>query len=75
MDDEVDEKIDSMLDEFTGSDFEVQSFGSDKNKNVESVQFVIKTPVIAIEKEEVEEYVEEESLTVWQKILKLFKLY
>ena len=75
MDDEVDEKIDSMLDEFTGSDFEVESFVSDKNKNVESVQFVIKTPVIAIEKEEVEEYVEEESLTVWQKILKLFRLY
>ena len=75
LDDEVDDKIDSMIDEFSGSDFEVQSFVSDKNKNVDSVQFVIKTPAIEEEKEEVKETTETESLTIWQKILRLFKLY
>ena len=75
LDDEVDDKIDSMIDEFSGSDFEVESFVSDKNKNVDSVQFVIKTPAIEEEKEEVKETTETESLTIWQKILRLFKLY
>ena len=75
IDGEVDDKINSMVDEFTKSDFEVKSFVSDKNKNVDSVQFVIKTPIIEKEKEEVKEETKEESLTIWQKILRLFNLY
>ena len=72
IDSEVDDEINSMLDEFTGSDFKVESFVSDKNENVDSVQFVIKTPTIEKEKEEVKEEKQEESLTVWQKIFRLF---
>lgn len=73
--DEVDDKIESMINEFTGSDFEVQSFVSDKNENVASVQFVIKTPEIENKKEEIEESEEVENLTIWQKILRLLNLY
>ena len=48
------------------------SFVSDKNKNVESVQFVIQTA--AIEKAEPEETVQTETSgsSFWQKLLKLF---
>ena len=51
---------------------ETGSFVSDKNTNVDSVQFVIKTD--EIEKEEAEDTTEdtEESLTFIQKVLKLF---
>ena len=61
-----------MVDELSGNSDEVISFVSNKNTNVKSVQFVIKTP--EIQKEEVE-YTEtaEESLTLWEKILNLFK--
>lgn len=75
LDSEVDDKINSMVDEITGSDFKVESFVSDKNENVDSVQFVIKTPSIENKKEEVKETKEKESLTAWQKILRLFNLY
>ena len=73
--DEVDEQIDSMLEKFTGSDSEVVSFVSEKNTNVESVQFVIKT--IGVEKATVtEEKIQvEENLNMLQKFLRLFKLY
>ena len=73
--DEVDEQIDSMLEKFTGSDSEVVSFVSEKNTNVESVQFVIKTT--GVEKATVtEEKIQvEENLNMLQKFLRLFKLY
>ena len=49
------------------------SFVSDKNTNVNSVQFVIKSE--SIEKKEVNEETEDkkENLTMWQKFLNLFK--
>ena len=75
IDGEIDDKINSMVDEFTGSDFKVKSFVSDKNTDVDSVQFVIKTPAIEDKKEEVEEEITQENLTVWQKILILFNLH
>lgn len=75
LDGKVDDEINSMIDEFTGSDFKTESFVSDKNKNVDLVQFAIKTPAIESEEEEAEETIEKESLTVWQKILRLFNLY
>ena len=73
--DEVDVQIDSMLEKFTGSDSEVISFVSDKNTNVESVQFVIKTT--GVEKTNVKEVESkvEENLNMWQKFLRLFNLY
>ena len=75
IDGEIDDKMNSMVDEFTGSDFKVKSFVSDKNTDVDSVQFVIKTPAIEDKKEEVEEEITQENLTAWQKILRLFNLY
>lgn len=73
MDTEVRDKIDDMLADITGSDEPVVSFVSDKNENVTSVQFVIKTA--AIEKEDVEENAapEETQAGFFQKLIALFK--
>ena len=57
LDSKVDDEVDSMIDNFAGGDFEVESFVSDKNTDVDSVQFVIKT----------------EELNFWQKLLNLFR--
>ncbi len=72
MDTQVRDQIDDMLAEISGSDAPVVSFVSDKNENVNSVQFVIKTA--AIEKEEVEETVAEEEAPAgfFRKLLALF---
>ena len=61
-----------MVDELSGNSDEVISFVSNKNTNVKSVQFVIKTPEIQMEEVEYTETAEE-SLTLWEKILNLFK--
>ena len=73
MDTQVEDTIDEMVDSLSGNGDETVSFVSDKNTNVDSVQFVIKTS--AIEKEEaaaVEEAVAEPT-NFWQKLLALFK--
>lgn len=72
MDTQVEDSIDTMIDSIFGSGVDVVSFVSDKNKNVESVQFVIQTA--AIEKAEPEETVQTETSdsSFWQKLLKLF---
>ncbi len=72
MDSKIEDQIDEMLDSITGGDSEVVSFVSDKNEDVTSVQFVIKTS--AIEKEDVVETVVEETQkqNFWQKLLQLF---
>lgn len=73
MDTQVRDQIDDMLAEISGSDAPVVSFVSDKNENVNSVQFVIKTA--ATEKEEAEEVVAEEEAPTgfFQKLLALFR--
>lgn len=75
MDTEIQDKIDEILASFCGEETETVSFVSEKNTNVESVQFVIQTE--AIEKADAVESaeVEEQSLTFWQKLLRLFGLY
>ena len=72
LDSKVDDEVDSMLDNFAGGDFEVESFVSDKNTDVDSVQFVIKTEAIKKEEVKVEEEKTEE-LNFWQKLLNLFR--
>lgn len=65
-------EIDDMLDEFDFSDFDPISFVSDKNKDVDVVQFVLQTEKIEVpEPEEPEE--EEEEKSIWQRFLELFK--
>lgn len=72
LDDGVSEKIDELMASVTGGDFELESFVSDKNTNIEAVQFVIKTKSIAKE-EAAENVVEaEEQSGFWQKLLDLF---
>lgn len=73
LDGKVDEQIQDVLSSLTGGD-EVTSFVSEKNTNVDSVQFVIKTAAI----EKVEAPVTEEApaakQSFWQKLLRLFGL-
>lgn len=71
MDTQVEDSIDEMISSISGDDSEPVSFVSDKNTNVQSVQFVIKTS--AIEKPEAEE--EEapaENTSFWAKLKNLF---
>lgn len=73
MDAQIDEKIDSLLDTIGGSMENPVSFVSEKNTNVESVQFVIQTDAIEVEETEVAQDIAEENLSFWQKLLNLFK--
>ena len=57
----------------TGSDSETESFVSEKNENVTSVQFVIKTDAVEIPKDEPVKEEKKEKVSFWQKIVRLFK--
>lgn len=72
MDTQVEDAIDDMIDDISGGDSKTESFVSDKNKNVKSVQFVIKTT--AIEKKEVAKQEKKEiaKKSFWDKLLGLF---
>ena len=72
VDEQVQNQIDDMLDEISGGDDPVVSFASEKNTNISSLQFVIKTS--AIEKAELEETNAKtaESKSFWQKLVDLF---
>ena len=73
MDAKVDEEIDKMLEEYRGSDFDMVSFVSDKNTQVDSVQFVMKVAEIQIEEEEAPVIQEEAKPSFWQKLINLFR--
>lgn len=75
IDTQVQDEIDSILASIGGEETETVSFVSDKNTNVNSVQFVMKTA--AIEKAEViaNDVPEEAPLNFWQKLLRLFGMY
>ncbi len=60
MDEQVSDKIDEMISSISGNDDKVVSFVSDKNTNVDSVQFIIKTASVK-KAEVVEEEPEEEA--------------
>ncbi|MDO4536057.1 MAG: hypothetical protein Q4B63_09630 [Clostridium perfringens] len=68
---EVDDKINSMLDDFKNTDYKPESFVSSENGEINAVQFVMKTKGIEVV-EKVEEVVEEENLNFFQKLIKLF---
>ena len=70
---EIDSKVDELTSQYLSSDFEITSFVSEKNTNVESVQFAIRTDGIEV-KEEKQEIVEEKVETnIWKLFLNLFK--
>lgn len=75
MDTQISDEIDSMTSSIFGSDAEVVSFVSDKNTNVDSVQFVIKTAAVEKAETAASAKADEAPLTFWQKLLRLFGLY
>ncbi|MGN1182965.1 MAG: hypothetical protein ACI4SR_08180 [Faecalibacillus sp.] len=73
MSDDVKTQIDDILSSIQGDDAKINSFVSHKNKNVESVQFVIKTEEIKkVEKEKKKETKKQEK-NLLEKFLELFK--
>jgi putative membrane protein len=73
MPEQMDTTIDSLLSNYENSDFAPVSFLSADNKNVKSVQFVMKTEKITMAKTEKQETIEEEPETVWTRLVKLFQ--
>ena len=71
IDTQIDEEVDGVISDLSGSDFEQISFVSDKNTNVELVQFVMQTEGIQVP-EETDIPVEEEPMSFWQRLLALF---
>lgn len=75
MDDEINDKIDELLESVTGGNMQMESFVSEKNTNVEAVQFVIRTEAISkAETTNTEAEETEETTNFWQKLLGLFGL-
>lgn len=72
MDTVADEKFHEALSAIEGKNTETTSFASEKNTNVTSVQFAIKTEAIAVQVPDTPEAAPEENTTFWQKLLKLF---
>ena len=72
LDTQISDEIDSMTSSITGGDSETVSFISEKNTNVSSVQFIIKTEAIEKEQTDVSDTEEETTLTFWQKVQDLF---
>ena len=75
IDSEVNDTITDTVENMTGKNTKIISFASEKNTEVESVLFLIKSPAIKkISEDKVVQEVEEK-LTIWQKFLKIFGLY
>lgn len=73
MDEQIDKEIDTLLESIGGSMDAPVSFVSEKNTNVESVQFVIQTDAIKVDESETVSVEEAEQLSFWEKLLNLFK--
>lgn len=73
MDTEISNTIDDTINELTGKDVETVSFISEKNANISSVLFVMKTPAIEIPEVEETQETTQESLSFMDKFLNLFR--
>ncbi len=67
---EIHDKVSEMIDELKGNGI-LRSFTSDKNTEIESLQFVIKTEAISMEEPQQVEATTE-TLSFWQKLIRLF---
>lgn len=67
------EEIDQMISEYDKSDFKAVSFVSSKNKNINSVQFVLKTESIKAEESETTKETVEDKKGFWTRLLDLFR--
>ena len=65
--------VEEMVQEFSGEDYVPVSFVSEKNTNVEAVQFAFQTDPIQIEEEEAREESPAENTGFWEKIRGLFE--
>ena len=72
IDDQILDGIDDAINGFSGKDYKVKSFVSSKNKNVKSVQFVMKTEGITKEEKETKT-TESTKSTIIDKIKGFFK--
>ena len=72
MDEQLENQIDEILSSIQGDETEVQSFVSEKNQNIDNVQFVIKTKAIEQEKTEKAVSKEPEETSLWKKFIQLF---
>lgn len=72
MDTQIQDQIDEILSSIAGETTETKSFVSNKNTNVDNVQFVIKTTAIEKEEIEVETQEQAETKSLWQKFIQLF---
>lgn len=70
---EAENTINDMMADYLGSDFAVESFTSDKNKNVSLVQFVLKTEGITQKKETAPDAPKEKEETLLDRFIALFK--
>ena len=70
----ISDKVDDMLSSITGENVETGSFVSERNTQVESVQFVIKAAGVQQDVAAQDVIDVEAPLTFWQKLLKLFGL-
>ena len=69
---ELQDEIETAIDDLLGDQIELISFTSPYNKNIESVQFVIKTPELTYQETEEEVIEEEEPKNFIQKFFSLF---
>ncbi len=73
MDSQLNDKIDELIDGFTGADYEICSFVSEKNTQVDAVQFVMTTPAIEEAEARRAPAQEAQTLSLWQRLLALFQ--
>jgi putative membrane protein len=74
MDSEVDDKVNEMIEKYTKPDYTLVSFTSEKNKNIQLVQFVIQTEEISLEEETtIEDHGPKNNQSFWDKFIGLFK--
>ena len=66
------EQLRQGISELFGNSGETVSFVSESNTQVQSVQFVIRTPAIEMDEETLPNEENTQKLTFWQKLLRLF---
>ncbi len=72
MDEQIQQRIDDMLQSVTGGEGEIVSFVSAENTDVRAVQFVITAPAIEKQTPMEQEPEAEPETTFWQKLIALF---
>ncbi|GAB4071924.1 hypothetical protein GCM10028778_00350 [Barrientosiimonas marina] len=72
---EMQDKVDEMMDDYDASDFEPQSFVSDKNDKIDVVQFTLSTEAIEKEAKDDETNNDEKAKDkgIWDRLLELFR--